>query len=429
MSCLGPDYNPNPQRVWSRVQNPCTYNLDPPTAVFVPLTGQTINLVDYPRGKQMLLKGNILQYKKNSSNLTKQQRYSQIAKGLWTNRTKSWASQTQTSTNPNTSSLLRVNYETIPIINQITDPFGCTVDFLKEGGTLVGNTVVNPCTGEVIKKTFVNQCNPSSASDVPGPIIPLCWDSRVETWYPRQNLTMNNSSDKWPVNYKLFKSANALVSGTEVSQNFLYGNIQNQNTNTLNEININNIYFNESSFASVNINSFTAYYNEFMNNDSITQVNNVLKSFFNNQSNKKSIDDPISFAMSVSNYNELVIGLVELKKNVPPGSALYDIITLYTNLLDSLYQSSNLNLSLQGANGLVDEYKNDSIILNDVNRLQQYLTELNNSVNIFGTITVNSIEEPIVKEPYLSYHILHGIPYNLEYDTEKLFLIKESLNL
>jgi hypothetical protein len=191
----------------------------------------------------MLLKGNILQYKKNSSNLTKQQRYSQIAKGLWTNRTKSWASQTQTSTNPNTSSLLRVNYETIPIINQITDPFGCTVDFLKEGGTLVGNTVVNPCTGEVIQKTFVNQCNPSSASDVPGPIVPLCWDSRVETWYPRQNLTMNNSTDKWPVNYKLFKSANALVSGTEVSQDFLYGNIENnKKTNTLNEFNISNIY-------------------------------------------------------------------------------------------------------------------------------------------------------------------------------------------
>jgi hypothetical protein len=412
MSCLGPGYNPNPPRAWSRVQNQCSYNLDPLTAIFVPLTGQTINLIDYPRSKQMLLKGNILQYKKNSSNLTKQQRYSQIAKGQWTNRTKSWASQTQTSTNPNTSSLLRVNYETIPIINQITDPFGCKVDFLKEGGTLIGNTVVNPCTGEVIQKTFVNQCNPSSASNVPGPIIPLCWDSRVETWYPRANLTMNNSGDKWPVNYKLFKSANELVSGTEVSQDFLYGNTQNQNINTINEFNINNIYSNTASFAAVNINSFTSYYNEFMNNDSITQVNNVLKSFFNTQGTSKSVDEPTSFAMSVSNYNQLVIGLVDLKKNVPPGSALYDIITLYVNLLDSLYQSSNLNLSLQGANGLIDEYKTDSIILNDVNKLQVYLNELSNSMHIFGTITVNSIEQPIVKEPYNTYNILFGIPPN-----------------
>ena len=245
MSCLGPGYNPNPQRAWSRVQNQCTYNLDPPTAVYIPLTRQTINLQDYQNDKKMLLKGNILQYKKNSSNLTKQQRYSQIAKGLWTNRTKSWASQSETSTNPNTSSLLRVNYETIPLMNTITDPFGCKIDFLKDGGTLVGNTVVNPCTGEVIKKTYVAQCNLTSASDVPGPAIPLCWDNRVQTWYPRENLTMNNSTDKWPVNYKLFKSANDLVSGTEVSQDFLYGSsTENQYPNTLNDFNINNIYSN-----------------------------------------------------------------------------------------------------------------------------------------------------------------------------------------
>lgn len=420
MSCLGPGYNPNPPRAWSRVQNQCTYNLDPPTGVFIPLTGQTINLIDYPRSKQMLLKGNILQYKKNSSNLTKQQRYSQIAKGLWTNRTKSWASQTQTSTNPNTSSLLRVNYEIIPITNQITDPFGCTIDFLKDGGTLVGNTVVNPCTGEVIKKTFVNQCNPSSASNVPGPIIPLCWDSRVETWYPRQNLTMNNSTDKWPVNYKLFKSANDLVSGTEVSQDFLYGSIQNQNTNTLNQFNINNIYSTAESFSSININLFTSYYNEFMNNDVITQINNILKSFIN---------DPSSLSVSVTQYNNLSMELVNLKKNVPTSSALYDIIITYTNLLDSLYQISNLNSSLQGANDLAGRYQGDSIILNDVNRLQAYLDELNRSMNIFGTITVNSIEKAQIKEPYNTYHTLFGIPANLDYDSEKLLNIKQSLNL
>ena len=57
MSCLGPGYNPNPQRAWSRVQNQCTYNLDPPTAVYIPLTGQTINLQDYQYDKKMLLKG------------------------------------------------------------------------------------------------------------------------------------------------------------------------------------------------------------------------------------------------------------------------------------------------------------------------------------------------------------------------------------
>ena len=422
MSCLGPGYNPNPQRAWSRVQNQCTYNLDPPTAVYIPLTRQTINLQDYQNDKKMLLKGNILQYKKNSSNLTKQQRYSQIAKGLWTNRTKSWASQSETSTNPNTSSLLRVNYETIPLMNTITDPFGCKIDFLKDGGTLVGNTVVNPCTGAVIQKTYVAQCNLSSASDVPGPVIPLCWDNRVQTWYPRQNLTMNNSTDKWPVNYKLFKSANDLVSGTEVSQDFLYGSsTENPKQNTLNDFNINNIYSTTASFALININLFTLYYNEFMKNDIITQINNYLKSF---------IANPNSISMSVTEYSELSMGLTSLKTNVPPGTALYDIINTYTSILDSLKQTNNLNSSLQSSNSLADKYLNDSIILNSVTLLQQYLEDLKNSMhNIFGNITVDSIVKPTIKEPYNTYHNVYGIPPDLAYDADKLYNIKQSLGL
>jgi len=421
MSCLGPGYNPNPQRAWSRVQNPCSYNLDPPTAVYIPLTGQTINLQDYQYDKKMLLKGNILQYKKNSSNLTKQQRYSQIAKGLWTNRTKSWASQSETSTNPNTSSLLRVNYETIPLMNTITDPFGCKIDFLKDGGTLVGNTVVNPCTGAVIKKTYVAQCNLSSASDVPGPAIPLCWDNRVQTWYPRQNLTMNNSTDKWPVNYKLFKSANELVSGTEVSQDFLYGSsTENQKQNNLNNFNINNIYSTTASFALININLFTSYYNEFMKNAIIIQINSYLKSF---------IATPNSISMSVTQYNELNMGLISLKTNVPTSSALYDIINTYTSILHSLYQSNSLNSSLQSTTSLLDKYKNDSEILHDISRLQAYLDELNKSMNIFGNITVDSIVKAIIKEPYNTYHIVYGIPPNLDYDADKLYNIKQSLGL
>jgi hypothetical protein len=231
---------------------------------------------------------------------------------------------------------------------------------------------------------------------------------------------MNNSSDKWPVNYKLFKSANALVSGTEVSQNFLYGNIQNQNTNTLNEFNINNIYSSTASFSSININLFTSYYNEFMNNDVITKINNVLKTFIN---------DPSSLSVSVTEYNNLSMELVHLKKNVPTSSALYDIIITYTNLLDSLYEISNLNTSLQGANNLAGRYQGDSIILNDVNKLQAYLDDLNRSMNIFGTITVGSIEKAVIKEPYNTYHTLYGIPTNLDYDPEKLFNIKQSLNL
>jgi hypothetical protein len=49
-------------------------------------------------------------------------------------------------------------------------------------------------------------CNPAAASDVPGAGI-LCWNNKLQTYFPRQNLTNNNSSNKWPINYKGFVSA------------------------------------------------------------------------------------------------------------------------------------------------------------------------------------------------------------------------------
>lgn len=206
MSCLGPNYNPVPPRAWSRVENRCAFDEN------VPL---------FRNLNQILKKGNILQYKKNSSNLTQKQRYSQIAKGKWTNRTTTWASQTQTTSNPNTLNLQQVDYEVIPIPEDLQRPneYGCINTFIKDGGTLLGNTYVNPCTDEVIKKTYVNQCNPSTCSDVPGRPVLLCWKESLQTWYPKSSIgqKMTNSGNKWPVNYKLLKSAYTnLPSGTYI---------------------------------------------------------------------------------------------------------------------------------------------------------------------------------------------------------------------
>lgn len=120
-------YNPKPTRVWSRVQNQCTFtNNNSDNSVFLPLTGKTGTQAEADYQKQMLQKGNILQYKKNSSNLTKNQRYSQICKGAWTNRTKSYATQTQTYTNPNTSNLKQVNFINVPsngVTTYVPGPF------------------------------------------------------------------------------------------------------------------------------------------------------------------------------------------------------------------------------------------------------------------------------------------------------------------
>ena len=237
MSCLGPTYNPQPPREWYRFSTPCT-------ALTSSVTPQTAyNLA-------MLAKGNVLQYKKNSSNITKNQRYSQIARGSWTNRNTTWATQSATYTNPNTSSLKRNGYsgsvdgvntiydpricrppiiipinnplptpgtdgiESPPVPPQPLNPPGTPADIdplpapiipelvIPDVGTLVCNVVENFCTGQIINKTKQNFCNPTSSSDVPGPIRLLCYNSGLPTYYPKTKLTYGNSNNKFPVNAK-----------------------------------------------------------------------------------------------------------------------------------------------------------------------------------------------------------------------------------
>jgi hypothetical protein len=241
MSCLGPDYNPNPPRAWSRVDVPCVYNnvSNSPSQfnkIFLPFLNKSVFAAEAPFQVAMYNKGNILQYKKNSSSLTKNQRYSQISKGLWVNRTTTWASQTQTYTNPNTQYLQRVGSNPInlqtggtPTITQLTCPSPSlqsifqgvytqqiattSNDTIQNGGNLVCNTFENPCTNTIIVKPTRSPCNPSSNSDVPGRSIYLCWNDGTQTWYPRQRYFNNSAGgNKFPQGYKGLVSANGIIS-------------------------------------------------------------------------------------------------------------------------------------------------------------------------------------------------------------------------
>jgi hypothetical protein len=264
MSCLGPEYNPVPTKEWYRFQNRC------PSIIGVS-DGSVAGTV--PRSAQYELavykKGNILQYKKNSADLTKNQRYSQIAKGMWTNRTKTWGSQSESVTNPNSDLLKRVNYETVVLPNysvdgtEIVEPILSTsaitycspiipknfanlpaTSFLinnnpsvppvaqttttltmppyvyrpkiitpiaiQNGGSLVGTITANPCSGQILQQTRTQDCYPTSDSDVPGPATLLCWNDGLQTYYPKTKLTYGTSGNKWPTNAKFIFSANSI---------------------------------------------------------------------------------------------------------------------------------------------------------------------------------------------------------------------------
>lgn len=218
-------YNPIPPRAWSRVENPCVFLVPGSTyeEAYIPLTGQVVSQAQADYEAKQIYKGNILQYKANSARFTKSQRYSQLARMAGPNRTKVFATQSETYTNPNTTGLLRVGFSTYPFPNQIPgapnnisgpfaygipNPYDCSGNSIQDGGTLVCGTFANPCSGEIIKRGInpATICYPASASNVPGPSL-LCWNNKVQTWFPRQRYFMNNSTNKWPVNYKGFVSA------------------------------------------------------------------------------------------------------------------------------------------------------------------------------------------------------------------------------
>ena len=218
-------YNPKPTRAWSRVQSQCTFinNDSSYNAIYIPLINKTLPPGEALYYDKLQYKGNILQYKGNSIGLTKRQKYAQLAKGAGPNRTKVFATQTQTYSNPNTSSLLRVNTITYPYPNNIVgapnniagpfqynvaNPFGCSTTSVVDGGSLISGVYVNSCTNAIIKDTnVVQQCFPTYCSDVPGQPELLCWNPKQQTWYPRQRLNMNNSLNKWPEGYKGLVSA------------------------------------------------------------------------------------------------------------------------------------------------------------------------------------------------------------------------------
>lgn len=217
MSCLGPGYNPVPPRAWSRVQNQCVdSNLNSNGEVYIPILKKYVPSSQVYYELQMIQKGNVLQYKKNNGNISKQQRYGQIARGAWT-RKKAWATQSQTYTNANIDSLKRVNIQGIiqvPGINN-NDIFSyCPLETqIPDGGSLICTTIVNPCdNNQVIKQVIPNYCYPTTASDVPGPIKNLCWRDGWQTWYPKTRYVMTSSGNKFPVNYKGLVSANSIPS-------------------------------------------------------------------------------------------------------------------------------------------------------------------------------------------------------------------------
>jgi hypothetical protein len=109
----------------------------------------------------MRRKAEIFKYKKNSNNLTKAQNLALLARGNGPAGKRAWGTQGDIYTNPNTSGLTQV------------------------GSTLLCNSPI--------------KCSPTSSSDVPGPIMNLCYDPSIPLMgYNAPARKKINIGFKWP---------------------------------------------------------------------------------------------------------------------------------------------------------------------------------------------------------------------------------------
>jgi hypothetical protein len=439
MSCFNSNcYLPRPPRAWSRVQNSCSVITDTDNngLVIDPYTRQLIPRIVLAKRIAMLNKGNVLQYKANSSNLTSSQKYSKIARGQWVNRNTTWATQsTRGYTNPNTTSLKRsgnvVNVAIDPITGAVIGPTIAPVTCLKpittineglpsNGGggsdikepeipppveptpssetfpSIIPDTLVEPiviqdegilicsvqenvCTGETTSSISQQLCHPTSDSDVPGPIQDLCWNDGTQTWYPRQRYVMTNSTDKWPVNAVLFSSVRPsppII--TSITSNInIVTLIWTQSQDCL-SVAFFNIFQNGNFVQSVPGIIFTA--DLIVNNCNtynyfiiaVTNGSNVLSE----PSNVVSID--ISYVEPPTNlqYTTTASGTIDLTWGIPDpncGTAVSYNIYLNTIFIDN---TSNLSYTINGLN-------NCSSYIVSVSSLDIY-----NNVSTLNTINV-----------------------------------------
>ena len=411
---------PNPSRVWSRVQNRCTTNQNNidiiNDIVYVPLTNQYLTPGQAQYEEQIFQKANILQYKKNSSNLTKKQKYSQISKGFGNARKKCYATQSVTYTKPNTSSYLRVNYNSVPYPNNlvgspnnisgpyqtnIPDPFNCiSNNILQDGGNLVCNAIVDPCSGKIIETFKNNLCYPTTCSDVPGPPIELCWNPSVQTWYPRKRYTMSNGLDKFPVNYKGFVSAIPIPEIIPIVNNYL------------NEIN--NIIDNS--------NCSTLYYTQLINNYPISEIHALFTQYtvmINNPDDRTSVSE--------ETYNNLNTALDNLSSNIDSSCGFYNIINIYKNILNNVYNGFNIKNSYQNLNNSTLFYQQDSQTLRNPTLLQQYIEDLNSKPIL--KVGVEAPPVPIITAKNIAYHKVYGVPDNGEYNPDLMSEIENSMTI
>jgi hypothetical protein len=153
------------------------------------------------------------------------------------------------------------------------------------------------------------------------------------------------------------------------------------------------------------------YYSKLSN--IITVINTLLVEFAQGKF------DLVTGVLTLELYNNLALQLSSIKQNGKIYPDYENIRISTTRALAGLYQGIQQYILLQNTSASLTTYKQKASILDDKNKLQEYINSLLGSRSIFPDSKVTIIKADI-KPEYVEYIQMFGFPEGSVFDMDKL---------
>lgn len=144
-----------------------------------------------------------------------------------------------------------------------------------------------------------------------------------------------------------------------------------------------------------------------LNNYAINKINYFLDFLKNDEYNK------VFSEINTEETQKILYGLYTLKTSV--SDTFSTIIDLYESIFVSIKYFYFLYSELKNNEAQCLEYKEDSEILNDINKLKEYIKQQRFNMNAITTVTIQT-QKLNIKPEYLKYIQLYGLPYKMIFD-------------
>lgn len=171
----------------------------------------------------------------------------------------------------------------------------------------------------------------------------------------------------------------------------------------------NGVYTNANNFPLLIMNSGSGScgLNVLLNDYSINKINYFLQFLKNDEY------DNVFSELSTDETQKILYGLYKLKTSV--SDSFGPLIDLYESIFMSIKYFYFLYSELKNNESQCLKYKEDSEILNDIEKLKEYIKQQQLNMNSITSFTIQA-QKLNIKPEYLKYIQLYGLPYKMIFD-------------